>query len=67
MCDGNLAMTNTLENDAAPIETLISKYSMEIIRLKDEMKYIPASIPWGTKAGRVEAYEDIIKDLECLL
>ena len=67
MCDGNLAMTNSLENDADPIETLISKYSMEIIRLKDEMKSIPASIPWGIKDGKIEAYENIIKDLECLL
>jgi hypothetical protein len=67
MCDGNLAMANALENDADPIEILISKYSMEIIRLKDEMKTIPASIPWGVKSGKVEAYENIIKDLECLL
>lgn len=67
MCDGNLAMANALETDANPIETLISKYSMEIIRLNDEMKYIPASIPWGIKDGKVEAYENVIKDLECLL
>lgn len=67
MCDGNLAMANVLENDADPIEILISKYSMEIIRLKDEMKTIPASIPWGIKSGKVEAYENIIKDLECML
>lgn len=60
-------MANALETDAGPIETLISKYSMEIIRLKDEMKYIPASIPRGIKDGEVEAYENIIKDLECLL
>ena len=67
MCDGNLAMANALENDADPIEILISKYSMEIIRLNDEMKTTPASIPWGVKSGKVEAYENIIKDLECLL
>jgi hypothetical protein len=67
MCDGNLAMANTLENDADPIEILISKYSMEIIRLNDEMKTIPASIPWSVKSGKIEAYENIIKDLECLL
>ena len=33
----------------------------EIKRLKEEMKHIPATIPWGVKCGKVEAYENILK------
>lgn len=44
-------------------EVLINKYSTEIIKLKSEMKNFLASIPWGIKLGKIEAYENIIKDL----
>lgn len=49
------------------IRLLIKKYSVEITRLNQEMKNIPATIPWGVKSGKAEAYENIIKDLQNLI
>lgn len=67
MIDGNLAMSDGLENETDPIEILIAKYSMEIEQLKGDMKKIPAGISWGILSGRVEAYQGVIDDLKSII
>lgn len=66
MIDGNLALSDGLENENDPIELLIAKYSMEIEQLKKDMKKIPAGISWGILSGHVEAYQGVIDDLKKL-
>lgn len=67
MIDGNLAMSDALENETDTIELLIAKYSMEIEQLKAETKHIPAGIVLGLKSGKVEAYESVISDLKKII
>jgi hypothetical protein len=42
-------------------------FKVEIKRLEYEMSVIPASISWGVKSGKKEAYKEIIKELETFL
>jgi len=60
-------MENILKSNSNPIETLINNYSMEFIILIDEMETTKSSILLGIKNGKVEAYENIIDDLELLI
>jgi hypothetical protein len=49
------------------IRGMIFYYKEEIKRLEYEMSVIPASISWGVKSGKKEAYKEIIKELETFL